>query len=142
MTPQPTDEQRLIEQERIRHVVRDALDEQVTGIAGDASAVMGELERRLPDIPDRVIADLLGVNRRTLSRWKRQSGRPPRRALRVFARVVAILCHSWDAEGVIAWFGRPRQDLDGRSPRALLEDPSAEPLLLNAARSGRSQYAG
>ncbi len=129
--------------ERIRHVVRDALDEHVSGIAGDAGVVMGEVERWLPDIPDRVIAGLLGVDRRTLSRWKHLSGsHPPRRTLRVFARLVAILRHNWDEEGIVAWFQRPRRDLGGRRPAALLDDPGAEPLLLSAARSGRSQYAG
>jgi hypothetical protein len=134
----------LIRLERIRHVVRDALDEHVSGIASDTGLVLGEVERWLPGIPDRVIAGLLGVDRRTLSRWKHLSGsdRPPRRGLRVFARLVAILRHSWDEEGIIAWFQRPRRDLGGRRPAALLNDPSAESLLLSAARSGRNQYAG
>jgi hypothetical protein len=130
----------LIALERIRHVVRDALDEHVNGVAGDVGLVMGDLDHWLPSIPDRTIAELVGVDRRTLSRWRLQGG-PPRRRLRTFARLVAILRHNWDEEGVIAWFGRPRRDLGGRKPAALLSDPNAEPDLVNAARSGRSQYA-
>jgi uncharacterized protein (DUF2384 family) len=130
----------LVALERLRQVVRDALDEHVNGVADDVGLVMADLERWLPNIPDRTIAELVGVNRRTLSRWKSQAGRP-RRQLRTFARLVAILRHNWDEEGIIAWFGRPRRDLNGRKPASLLSDPNAELDLVSAARSGRSQYA-
>jgi hypothetical protein len=130
----------LIALERIRQVVRDALDEHVNGVAGDVGLVMADLERWLPNISDRTIADLVEVDRRTLSRWRKQGG-PPRRQLRIFARLVAILRHNWDEEGIIAWFDRPRRDLNGRKPASLLSDPNAEPDLVSAARSGRSQYA-
>jgi hypothetical protein len=135
-------DQLLIRLERIRHVVRDALDEHVEGIVGDAGLVLGDVERWLPDIPDRVIADLVGVDRRTLYRWKHEHGKTPRRTLRVFARLVAILRHNWDEEGIVAWFGRSRRELDGRKPATLLDDPNAEARLVSAARSSRNQYAG
>lgn len=130
----------LISLEQIRQVVRDALDEHVGGIADDAGAVLGDLDRWLPDIPDRTIAELVGVDRRTLSRWRRQGGQP-RRRLRLLARLVAILRHNWDEEGIIAWFDRARRELGGQRPAALLADPDAEDALIAAARSGRSQYA-
>lgn len=133
-------DQLMIMLERIRHVVRDALDEHVSGVTGDVGVVMTELERWLPHVSDQAIAALVGVDRRSLSRWRRQGGQP-RRNLRVFARLVAILRHNWDAEGIIAWFGRPRRDLDGRKPATLLADPNAEDELISAARSGRNQYA-
>lgn len=133
-------DQLMILLERIRHVVRDALDEHVSGVAEDVGAVMAELDRWLPDVPDQTVAKMIGVDRRTLSRWRGQAGQP-RRNLRVFARLVAILRHNWDEEGIIAWFGRPRRELDGRRPVALLDDPNAEDALIGAARSGRSQYA-
>jgi hypothetical protein len=57
------------------------------------------------------------------------------------ARLVAILRHNWDEEGIIAWFERPRRDLSGRRPATLLADPNAEDELISAARSGRNQYA-
>jgi hypothetical protein len=133
-------DQLMIMLERIRHVVRDALDEHVTGAARDAGLILADLDRWLPDISDRAIADLVKVNRRSLSRWRR-SGGPPRRNLRVFARLVAILRHNWDEEGIIAWFDRPRRDLAGRRPGTLLDNPNAEDELVSAARSGRSQYA-
>jgi hypothetical protein len=126
--------------ERIRHVVRDALDEHVNGVKGDTGLVMADLARWLPNIPDQAIADLVGVNRRTLSRWKKLGG-APKRELRIFARLVAILRHNWDEEGIIAWFDRPRRDLAGRKPVSLLGDPNADEALVSAARSGRNQYA-
>jgi uncharacterized protein (DUF2384 family) len=133
-------DQLMIMLERIRHVVRDALDEHVSGATGDVGVVMTELERWLPHVSDQTIAKLVGVDRRSLSRWRGQGGQP-RRSLRIFARLVAILRHNWDEEGVIAWFERPRRDLDGRKPATLLADPNAEDVLLSAARSGRNQYA-
>jgi uncharacterized protein (DUF2384 family) len=133
-------DQLMIMLERIRHVVRDALDEHVDGVSGDVGTVMAELEHWLPHVSDETIATLVGVDRRSLSRWRRQGGQP-RRTLRIFARLVAILRHNWDEEGVIAWFERPRRDLDGRRPATLLADPNAEDELMSAARAGRNQYA-
>jgi uncharacterized protein (DUF2384 family) len=133
-------DQLMIMLERIRHVVRDALDEHVSGVTGDVGMVMAELDRWLPNVPDQTIAKMIGVDRRTLSRWRGQAGQP-RRNLRLFARLVAILGHNWDEEGIVAWFGRPRRELGGRRPVSLLGDPNAEDALLSAARSGRSQYA-
>lgn len=133
-------DQLMIMLERIRHVVRDALDEHVNGATGDVGQVMEDLERWLPHITDRAIAALVKVDRRTLSRWKKLGG-PPNRNLRIFVRLVAILRHNWDEEGIIAWFNRPRHDLNGRKPASLLDDPDAEDELVDVARSGRSQYA-
>jgi len=133
-------DQLMIMLERIRHVVRDALDEHVNGVSGDVGVVMQDLDQWLPRIPDQTIASLVGVDRRTLSRWRGQGGQP-RRNLRVFARIVAILRHNWDEEGIIAWFARPRRDLGGRRPATLIGDPNAEQALIAAARSGRNQYA-
>jgi uncharacterized protein (DUF2384 family) len=132
-------DQLMVQIERIRHVVRDALDEHVEGGASDVGVVLQDLARWLPNVPDHTIARFVGVDRRTLSRWREQAG-TPRRTLRVFARLVAILRHNWDEEGILAWFDRPRRDLDDRRPGALIADPDAEAALISAARSGRSQY--
>jgi hypothetical protein len=135
-----TCDQLLVNIERIRHVVRDALDEHVGGVQSDVGLVMADLARWLPSTPDRVVAELVGVDRRTLSRWKKQSG-PPRRRVRMVASLVAVLRHNWTEEGIVAWFYRPRRDLDGRKPIALLDDPNEDYALISAARSSRSQYA-
>lgn len=134
-------DQLLIRFERIRHVVRDALDEHVNGVTGDVSEVLGELLARLGGVPKNEVADLVGVDRRTLSRWEAQK-RPPSRRLDTVARLVAILRHNWDADGMVAWFHRPRRDLDGRSALDVLEEPHFDDRpLIDAARAGRSQYA-
>ena len=130
----------MIQIERIRHVVRDALDEHVSGVSGDVGVVLQDLDEWLPNVPGQTIARFVGIDRRTLSRWRGQAG-APRRTLRLFARLVAILRYNWDEEGIIAWFERPRRDLGNRRPAALLDDPNAEPALISAARSGRNQYA-
>jgi hypothetical protein len=135
-----TCDQLLVNIERIRHVFRDALDEHVTGVASDRGLVVRDLREWLPHASLATIAELVDVDRRTLHRWSQQSGPPPAR-LALVARLVAILRHAWTEAGILAWFDRPRRDLDGRRPRMLLGDPTAEDALIMAARSGRSQYA-
>lgn len=131
----------LINFERVRHVVRDALDEHVDGIEGSTGLVTAELLERLPYATRDEVAALLGINRRTLPRWLRSEKAPSRR-LQVVARVVAILRHNWTGEGRVAWFHRPRRDLNGRTPLDLLEaNPIDEDALIATARAGRSQYA-
>jgi|tagenome__1003787_1003787.scaffolds.fasta_scaffold20634565_2 hypothetical protein len=130
----------LVNIERIRHVLRDALDEYVTGVSNDRGLVVKELREWMPNTSWTAIAELAGVDRRTLHRWAKQSG-PPARRLALVARLVAILRHAWTEPGILAWFDRPRRDLGGRKPRALLDEPVADETLIMAARSGRSQYA-
>lgn len=131
----------LLAIERVRHVVRDALDEHVAGVFDDVGLVIGELLTRLPGVKRDALAQLLGVDRRTIPRWAKQSGAPPRRVAAV-ARLVSILCHNWTPEGIVAWFHRPRRDLEGRTPLAVLgDDPFDEDALISAARAGRSHYA-
>jgi len=131
-------DQLLVAIERVRHVIRDALDEHVVGLPEDAGLVVEELKRWLPNTSNETIAGLVGVNRKTLARWTKAS-RPAPRRLQLVAHLVAILRHNWTEEGVIAWFGRPRRGLGGHRPAALLDDPGAEESLLSAARAGRSQ---
>jgi uncharacterized protein (DUF2384 family) len=130
----------LIAIERVRHVIRDALDEHVVGLPTDAGLVAGELKRWLPNTSNETIARLVGVDRRTLNRWTKEHRKPPRR-LQLVAHLVAILRHNWTEEGIVAWFDRPRRSLDGKKPIALLDDAGAEEKLLSEARAGRSQDA-
>lgn len=134
-------DQLLIRFERIRHVVRDALDEHVNGVSGNTSQVLEELLARLPGIPQHEVATLVGVDRRTLARWSRRI-EPPSRRLDIVARLVAILRHNWTAEGIVAWFHRLHRELGDRTPLEVLSQPHHdEDALIAAARSGRSQYA-
>lgn len=135
-----TVDQLLVCIERVRHVVRDALDEHVAGVPDDASLAVQELREWLPNTSIATVSRLVGVDRRTLSRWTKVH-RPTPRRLQLVASLVAILRHNWTEEGIVAWFDRPRRGLEGRKPASLLADPIAEGPLLAEARSGRSQDA-
>lgn len=126
--------------ERVRHVIRDALDEHVVGLPDDAGQVVAELKHWLPATSNESIGRLVGVDRRTLSRWAKEK-RAPSPRLRLVAQLVAILRHNWTETGILAWFERPRRGLGGKRPLVLLEDPDAEEPLLSEARAGRSQDA-
>jgi hypothetical protein len=95
------------------------------------------------DVPQREIAELLGVDLRKLQRWvshttAMQPESDDARRVRTAARIVNQLRHSLSGPGVIAWFGWPRHDLGGETPADLLNDVSRTPELLLAAGSMRS----
>jgi hypothetical protein len=95
------------------------------------------------EVPQRDLAELLGVDLRRFQRWisARERTRPEgeeARRLRALARVVGQLRHSFTAAGVIAWFDWPRPDLGGATPRELLGDAVRLPDLMLAAGSTRS----
>ena len=129
----------LVGIERVRHVIRDALDEFVGGASADRRRLLQEMERSLPGVRQADIAELLAVDPRTIRRWTSEAGEAEHR-LQLVARLVAVLRHAWTPKGMLAWFHRPRRDLDGKSPIDLLDDPSSERSLLSAARSSRTQY--
>jgi hypothetical protein len=129
----------LVHAEAIRHLIRDAIDAHVDGGGDDARAVVLTLQTWLPDISQAKLAELLGISTRQLQRWKKDGGRPTRR-LRTVARLIAILRRGWTDEGVIAWFYRPRHDLDEKRPIDLLDNAEFDELLSRAARQGRAQH--
>lgn len=133
-------DQLLVCIERVRHVIRDALDEHVVGLPNDAGLIVEELKRWLPHTSNETIGHLVGINRRTLSRWMKEDRNPTQR-LQLVANLVAVLRHNWTEDGIISWFDRPRRELGGRKPFSLLEDPGSAELLLSEARAGRSQDA-
>lgn len=129
----------LIGIERVRHVVRDALDEFVGGANADRRRLLQELDRSLPGIRQTDLAELLAVDPRTIRRWTSEAGGPEHR-LQILARLVAVLRHAWTPKGILAWFQRPRREFGDKAPIDLLDDPGSERLLLSAARSSRNQY--
>ena len=95
------------------------------------------------EVPQRDLADLLGVDLRRFQRWisARERTRPEgeeARRLRALARLAGQLRHAFTPAGVVAWFDWPRADLGGATPRELLPDPIRLPDLLLAAGSTRS----
>jgi hypothetical protein len=97
------------------------------------------------DVPQRALAELVGVHERTFQRWTSDteasapSGDDARR-LRVVAQLAAQLRFALTGPGVVAWFGRPRDELGG-PPADLLDDPDELTDLRRAARAARGSHA-
>jgi hypothetical protein len=94
--------------------------------------------RETLDLPQNCLAELLGVSLRRLQRWLSDTDRAePHGAeaerLRTVASVVNQLRFSLTAGGIIAWFDMPNTHLQGEKPRALLAQPSAAALIVDAA---------
>jgi hypothetical protein len=146
------DAQAAVEDER-RDALRIALER-----LSHALAALGEAEEvgdaRPPkelaqwlaatlEVPQRDLADLLGVDLRRFQRWisARERTRPEgeeARRLRALARLAGQLRHAFTPAGVVAWFDWPRPELGGATPREVLGDPVRLPDLLLAAGSMRS----
>lgn len=131
----------LVRAESIRHIVRDALDEDVSAEVDLANkqALARWLVQQLEGVPRKDVAELAGVDVRTFQRWLRGIGGPVPQQAQVAARLTALLRTSWTPKGIVAWLKRPRPDL-GEAPLKLMGDASREPELLDAARRGRAQH--
>lgn len=95
------------------------------------------------EVPQRDLAELLGVDLRRFQRWisvreRTQPEGEEARRLRALARIVGQLRHAFTPAGVLAWFDWPRPELGGATPRELLGDPVRLPDLVLAAGSMRS----
>jgi transcriptional regulator with XRE-family HTH domain len=131
----------LVRAESIRHIVRDALDEDV-GAEVDLDrkqAIARWLTRELEGVPQKDLAELVGVDVRTFQRWLGGIGGPVPEQAKLAARLVAVLRTAWTPKGIVAWLKRPRPEL-GTAPLDLMGDASREPELLEAARRGRAQH--
>jgi hypothetical protein len=125
--------------EAIRHIVRDALDEQIAGDRGDARLLVQLLREQLPRISQAEQAKLVGLSTRHLQRLGKDGGIPPRR-LALVGALVQILRYAWTPEGVVAWFYRERRALDGHAPIDVLDDIGFEAHLKRLARQGRAGH--
>lgn len=138
----------LVELEAVRHIFRDAIDhEPLRSTHPDGSAFLSragaadQITKWLPRLSRDEQAELLGIEARTLLRWKEMPDAPAPRPAELATELVGILRHSWTNEGVARWFQRSHPLLDGRTPAEVLaeDDPDWEQRLLNAARAGRAQ---
>jgi uncharacterized protein (DUF2384 family) len=130
----------LLRAESIRHILRDALDEDLPAAPDDTKMLATLLVAWLgPRITRRRIGELLGVTERTVQRWLDTGGRPSRR-LYLVTRLVVLLKDAWTPEGVLAWFDRPRPSLGGKRPIDVIDEPEFEQVLLQDAREGRAQH--
>lgn len=129
----------FVKAEAVRHIIRDALDEQVSAVQGDAQALVEHLRVELARISQAEQARLIGMSIRHLQRLAKDGGVPPRRLALVVA-LVQILRYAWTPEGVVAWFYRERRALDGHAPIDVLGDIGFEAILKRLARRGRAGH--
>jgi hypothetical protein len=137
--PLDTIDKFFVRAEAVRHIVRDALDEQVSGRDGDAQTLVEYLRESLPRISQSDQAKLVGISTRHLQRLGKTGGVPPRRLVLV-ADLVQILRYAWTPEGVVAWFYRERRALDGHAPIDVLGNVGFESLLKRLAHQGRAEH--
>jgi hypothetical protein len=98
------------------------------------------------EVPQAQLADLLRVGLRKFQRWAspREQAQPEgedARRVRAVARIINQLRFSLTPVGAVEWFGWPRDDLGGRKPIDLLDEPARLPELTTIAGSMRSAYA-
>lgn len=129
----------FVHAEAVRHIVRDALDGQPKGDESDARELLEGISKQLPGISRKELGGLIGVGERQVQRLAKDGGRPSRR-LQLVARLVSLLFRSWTPAGVVAWFYRRRDELDGQAPVDVLDDVDYERTLMLAARRGRAQH--
>jgi hypothetical protein len=129
----------LLNIEAMRHLLRDALDGHVKGSEDDVATVVQQLQQWLPRASQAELAGLMGISTRQYQRWGQMHSEPTRRA-QIVARLVAVLRRSWTDAGVVAWFYRPRPELDGKAPCDVLDDVAFEQALFRAVRQGRAQH--
>lgn len=98
------------------------------------------------EVPQNRLADLLGVSLRQFQRWvsPQEAAQPDgddARRLRSVARIVNQLRFALTPTGAVEWFSWPRDDLQGRRPIDLLDEPDKLPELTALAGSMRSTTA-
>jgi uncharacterized protein (DUF2384 family) len=98
------------------------------------------------EVPQHRLAELCGVSLRQFQRWlsPQEAAQPEGRdawRVRAVARIVNQLRFSLTPAGAIEWFSWPRDDLEGRTPLQLLDEPDKLPELTAIAASMRSTYA-
>ncbi len=147
----------LVDLEATRHILRDAVDHEPLHTAeksGEAMLSRADAARHmsewLPALSRDQQADLLGVEPRSLVRWRKDREKPASWRAEMAVELVGVLRHSWTNEGVYRWFLRPHPFLDGRRPIDVLSmtekalqdsDTDWEGRLVDAARGGRAQVA-
>lgn len=126
--------------EQFRLALRDivasrpfAEDTPVTEVLANVSTIVA--------VPQRDLADLMGVSIRQLQRWLAPGGPAPsgddEARVRIVAQLVNQLRHTFTGPGVVKWFHRRHPTLHVR-PVQWLDDPLRYPALLSAATASRA----
>jgi hypothetical protein len=126
--------------EQFRHALRDIVESRPY----DDGAPVRDVLIRTADavgVPQKTLAELLGISVRQLQRWLAPGGAEPAAddaaRIRAVGSVVNQLRHSFTGPGVMAWFDREHPVLKSR-PIELLDDPLCYPELLGAATAVRA----
>jgi hypothetical protein len=126
--------------EQFRHALRDIVERRPYD---DGAPVRDVLIKTVDavDVPQKELAELLGVSVRQLQRWLTPAGPEPAgddaARIRAIGNVVHQLRHAFTGPGVMAWFDRKHPVLGSR-PIELLEDPLKYPQLVGAAIAARA----
>jgi antitoxin Xre/MbcA/ParS-like protein len=129
--------------EQFRHALRDIVENRPYDDGAPVRDVLARAAATL-DVPQKELADLLGVSVRQLQRWSAPDGSAPAAAdaarIRAVGHVVNQLRHAFTGPGVIAWFNREHPVLKQR-PVELLDDPLSYPRIYGAATAARAMTA-
>lgn len=130
--------------------MRQALNEILEDRPVHESRKPGDLARwmvQVTRVPQREVADVLGVPERTFQRWLTKPTTRIRSEeelkLRVAAKCINQLRHGLTGRGIVNWFHHRHPDLKKTPTKALNElerNPDYEPLLVRLAASSR--YSG
>lgn len=126
--------------EQFRHALRDIVERRPYDDGAPVRDVLIKTAEAV-DVPQKELAELLGVSIRKLQRWLSPEGPEPASddaaRIRAVGNVVNQLRHSFTGPGVMAWFDREHPTLRGR-PIDMLGDPLRYPELLGAATATRA----
>jgi hypothetical protein len=127
--------------EQVRTLVAQIIEDAPYAADVPAGAVLRQLVSVL-NVPQRDVAELLGIAPRTLQRWLAPGAIVPAGAeesrVRLVAQLVNQLRHSFTPTGIVAWFKRKHPWFDA-APIDLLPIPARQTDLLVLAR--RSRFA-
>lgn len=131
--------------EQARQALRDLADEAPVSEDRSSKEVLQWLNAALR-VQQPLLADLVGVDVRTLQRWlSPQDSAEPRGdrefRIRALAQVTKHLRHAFSGPGVAEWLIRKRSDLRGRAPLDLIDKPEALPQVTTLASQARSTIA-
>lgn len=127
--------------EQVRALVAQIIEDAPYAADVPAGEVLRNLVTTL-NVPQRDVAELLGIAPRTLQRWLGHGASVPsgeeESRVRLVAQLVNQLRHSFTPTGIVAWFKRKHPWLDA-APIDLLATPALQTDLVLLAR--RSRFA-
>jgi hypothetical protein len=129
--------------EQFRQALRDIVDNQPYNEDAPIHDVLARTVETVA-VPQKAVAELLGVSVRQLQRWLGPDGPDPSAddaaRIRVVGQIVNQLRHSFTGPGAVAWFYR-RHPVLKKPPIELLDDPLRYPEVLSAATAARAMTA-